>query len=235
MAAVDIAPAMDIPLMAPPPLPVIPQVEDPKMQRILNRKRRMNFFDLANLLDSDGNLQNEMMVFAFAATMMSTIPILLGNEFDVNVGLRRKRRQTYQDPDLDTEESSSYLTYASHPDEISEPFFSASTYKKLMTAPPGTKDFSYIYNGSATMAPDGLFDAKEKVAPPQRHAGEESAVANASMMELLRELLVWSHEKTKDKPLLPMLINLALDKYAGNPNPADKFVRIAYKKWNNLW
>jgi hypothetical protein len=30
--------------------------------------------DLANLLDSDGNMQNEMMVMAFAATMLATIP-----------------------------------------------------------------------------------------------------------------------------------------------------------------
>lgn len=51
----------------------------------------MNFLDLANLLDNDGNMQNEMMVMAFAATLLSTIPVLLGNEFDVNVGLRRKR------------------------------------------------------------------------------------------------------------------------------------------------
>ena len=51
----------------------------------------MNFFDLANLLDNDGNLQNEMMVGAFAATMLATIPVLLGNEFDVNVGLKKKR------------------------------------------------------------------------------------------------------------------------------------------------
>ena len=34
----------------------------------------MNLFDLANLLDNDGNLQNEMMVMAFAATLLSTIP-----------------------------------------------------------------------------------------------------------------------------------------------------------------
>ena len=34
----------------------------------------MNFMDLANLLDSDGNMQNEMMVMAFAATMLATIP-----------------------------------------------------------------------------------------------------------------------------------------------------------------
>ena len=32
-----------------------------------------------------------MMVLAFAATLMATIPILLGNEFDVNVGLKKKK------------------------------------------------------------------------------------------------------------------------------------------------
>ena len=53
----------------------------------------MNFMDLANLLDNDGNLQNEMMVMAFAATLLSTIPVLLGNEFDINVGLKKKRRR----------------------------------------------------------------------------------------------------------------------------------------------
>ena len=56
-----------------------------------SRSPRMNFGDLANLLDNDGNLQNEMMVASFAATMLATIPVLLGNEFDVNVGLRKKR------------------------------------------------------------------------------------------------------------------------------------------------
>ena len=50
----------------------------------------MNMLDLANLLDNDGNMQNEMMVMAFAATLMSTIPVLLGNEFDVNVGKQIK-------------------------------------------------------------------------------------------------------------------------------------------------
>ncbi|XP_047501448.1 uncharacterized protein LOC125047264 [Penaeus chinensis] len=226
MAAVDIplGPVMSAPIVEPPP-----QFVNPRMQRLLNRKRRMNFFDLANLLDSDGNLQNEMMVFAFAATMLSTIPVLLGNEFDVNVGLRRKR-QTTEDPD-DSDESS-YLSYATQPDDDSEPqpFFSASTYKKIMTAPPGTKDFSHIYNGSIT-APDP-FDAKDS---GTRHYGQESAVADTDMMELLRELLIWSHEKTKDKTLLPMLINLALDRYGGNTNPADKLVRVAYKKWKNFW
>ena len=53
----------------------------------------MNFLDLANLLDNDGNLQNEMMVMAFAATLLSTIPVLLGNEFDINVGLKKKRKK----------------------------------------------------------------------------------------------------------------------------------------------
>ena len=48
---------------------------------------KMNMLDLANLLDNDGNMQNEMMVMAFAATLLSTIPVLLGNEFDVNVGM----------------------------------------------------------------------------------------------------------------------------------------------------
>ena len=43
------------------------------------------------MLDNDGNLQNEMMVASFAATLLATIPVLLGNEFDVNVGLRRRR------------------------------------------------------------------------------------------------------------------------------------------------
>ena len=57
----------------------------------------MNFNDLANLLDNDGNLQNEMMVASFAATMLATIPVLLGNEFDVNVGLKKKRSVENQD------------------------------------------------------------------------------------------------------------------------------------------
>merc|ERR1711877_10021 len=57
------------------------------------RQPRMNFYDLANLLDNDGNLQNEMMVASFAATMLATIPVLLGNEFDVNVGLKKRRKR----------------------------------------------------------------------------------------------------------------------------------------------
>merc|ERR1712212_848333 len=64
----------------------------PTMEQVnTSRQPRMNFGDLANLLDNDGNLQNEMMVASFAATMLATIPVLLGNEFDVNVGLRKKR------------------------------------------------------------------------------------------------------------------------------------------------
>ena len=38
----------------------------------------MNFFDLANLLDNDGNMQNEMMLMSFAATMLATIPVSHG-------------------------------------------------------------------------------------------------------------------------------------------------------------
>ena len=34
-----------------------------------------------------------MMVGAFAATMLATIPVLLGNEFDVNVGLKKKKKK----------------------------------------------------------------------------------------------------------------------------------------------
>ena len=62
----------------------------------------MNMNDLANLLDSDGNLQNEMMVAAFAATMLATIPVLLGNEFDVNVGLKKRKKRS---SDLELQQS----------------------------------------------------------------------------------------------------------------------------------
>merc|ERR1711997_1360242 len=63
----------------------------PTMEQVnTSRQPRMNFGDLANLLDNDGNLQNEMMVASFAATMLATIPVLLGNEFDVNVGLKKR-------------------------------------------------------------------------------------------------------------------------------------------------
>jgi len=61
---------------------------------------RMNMFDLANLLDNDGNLQNEMMVAAFAATMLATIPVLLGNEFDVNVGLKKRAADDTEEADM---------------------------------------------------------------------------------------------------------------------------------------
>ena len=30
---------------------------------------------------------------SFAATMLATIPVLLGNEFDVNVGLKKRRKR----------------------------------------------------------------------------------------------------------------------------------------------
>ena len=45
-------------------------------------------------------LQNEMMVGAFAATMLATIPVLLGNEFDVNVGLKKKKRSVEEDEEM---------------------------------------------------------------------------------------------------------------------------------------
>merc|ERR1712008_615247 len=63
----------------------------PPAQPAQARTGRINFGDLVNLLDNEGNMQNEMMVASFAATMLATIPVLLGNEFDVNVGLRKKR------------------------------------------------------------------------------------------------------------------------------------------------
>ena len=98
--------------------------------RHLSRKPRMNFFDIANLLDSDGNLQNEMMVFAFAATMLSTIPILLGNEFDINIGLRRRRSLAgpYEDYKQNTVDSVN---------SPNEQFPSQSAYKTVMTSVPG--------------------------------------------------------------------------------------------------
>jgi len=30
---------------------------------------------------------------AFAATLLSTIPVLLGNEFDINIGLKKRRKR----------------------------------------------------------------------------------------------------------------------------------------------
>ena len=34
-----------------------------------------------------------MKVASFAATMLATIPVLLGNEFDVNVGLKKRKKR----------------------------------------------------------------------------------------------------------------------------------------------
>ncbi|XP_071552712.1 uncharacterized protein [Panulirus ornatus] len=205
-------------------VPILPEVKDPIGERVISRKRRMNFFDMANLLDSDGNLQNEMLVFAFAATMLSTIPILLGNEFDVNVGLRKRRQAgPYRDPD--GPETSSYVSYTPSVEDYKPAFFSGYTYKQIMTSPPGMQ-FLHIHNGSTT----------GNHADSSTHSGQENAAAaDATMAELLQELLKWSQEKVKNKPLLPMLINLILDRYHGNPNPADKFVKVAYKNWKNWY
>ena len=48
-------------------------------------------------------LQNEMMVGAFAATMLATIPVLLGNEFDVNVGLKKKKKRSVEEEEEEKE------------------------------------------------------------------------------------------------------------------------------------
>ena len=56
--------------------------ESEKMMKMYNVSIfgfQMNFMDMANLLDNDGNMQNEMMIMAFAATLLSTIPVLLGS------------------------------------------------------------------------------------------------------------------------------------------------------------
>lgn len=204
---------------APPSFPVFRQTNNPGPN--LSRKRRMNFFDLANLLDSDGNLQNEMMVFAFAATMLSTIPILLGNEFDVNVGLRKRRLVgPYKDPDQ--VESASYTAYTEH---NPSPIFSRYTYKQLMTSTPGS--LLYHDHNNDTDKADGTTASFQQ--------GQDGLTADPPLTPLLENLLQWSERKVKDKALLPLLINLALDRYSGNVNPADKLVRSAYKKWIKYW
>ena len=38
-----------------------------------------------------------MQVASFAATMLATIPVLLGNEFDVNVGLKKKKKRSVEE------------------------------------------------------------------------------------------------------------------------------------------
>ncbi|KAK7070954.1 hypothetical protein SK128_024230 [Halocaridina rubra] len=166
------------------------------------RKRRANFFDLANLLDSDGNLQNEMLVFAFAATMLSTIPVLLGNEFDVNVGLKRDT--------FDEDSGMSYSYYTAADDTYTPAFFSSNTYEKIMTnSKPGSNEAFHIHG--------------------------DTSGKDENLMNLLQDLLVWSKEKVKNKKLLPVLINLALDRYIGNKNAADKLVRVGYKKWKEYF
>ena len=34
---------------------------------------------------------------SFAATMLATIPVLLGNEFDVNVGLKKRKKREVEE------------------------------------------------------------------------------------------------------------------------------------------
>ncbi|XP_064107667.1 uncharacterized protein LOC135216358 [Macrobrachium nipponense] len=214
MAAVDVplSPVMGSPAFSPVMLDY-----DPKS--LLSRKRRMNFYDLANLLDSDGNLQNEMLVFAFAATMLSTIPVLLGNEFDVNVGLR-KRRDVPEEPDIYP-----YVAYSAPADNAQPDFYTSYTYEKIMTSPI-TKNDGVVHSHT-----DESGTVKKDL---QKTQFQDTAVAGDDMGHLLRELLEWSHEKVKNKPLLPVLVNLALDRYHGYSNPADKLVKTAYKKWKNF-
>ncbi|KAK3877666.1 hypothetical protein Pcinc_017628 [Petrolisthes cinctipes] len=210
---IDVASSLNMGPAASPPLLTHPA-------SFLSRKRRMNFFDLANLLDSDGNLQNEMMVFAFAATMLSTIPILLGNEFDVNVGLRKRRLVgPYKDPDQ--AESTSYISYTEHNPPT---FFSGYTYKQLMTSTPGPLLY-HVHNNTNKKGSETAFN----------HHGQTNLPADPSLIQQLENLMQWSAEKVKDKAVLPLLINLALDRYNGNTNPADKLVRSAYKKWVKYW
>ena len=44
----------------------------------------------------DDRIRREILclqVASFAATMLATIPVLLGNEFDVNVGLKKRKKR----------------------------------------------------------------------------------------------------------------------------------------------
>jgi len=92
---------------------------------------RMDFFDLANLLDNDGNLQNEMMVMSFAATMLATIPILLGNEFDVNVGLKKKRKREVQERSWSESINAGEANAFHANNKVSKKFFYADKIKVL--------------------------------------------------------------------------------------------------------
>ncbi|XP_068203909.1 uncharacterized protein [Palaemon carinicauda] len=214
MAAVDVplSPLMGSSASA----PIIP---DFGKKTLLSRKRRMNFYDLANLLDSDGNLQNEMLVFAFAATMLSTIPVLLGNEFDVNVGLR-KRRDIPEEPGTHP-----YVAYSAQPDDMQPDFYTNYTYEKIMTTPITKKD-NVIHSHV-----DGSDDMKDSL---KTQNSQDTTVAADDLGTSVIELLEWSQEKVKNKSPYTMLFNLLLDRYNGYRNPADKLVKTAYKKWKNF-
>ncbi|CAL4109285.1 unnamed protein product [Meganyctiphanes norvegica] len=220
---------MDLP---PPPYGEVPQ---------LSRQKRMNFFDLANLLDSDGNLQNEMMVFAFAATMLSTIPVLLGNEFDINVGLKRKKRSS-SDEELDN--TSSYVFYD-------------DGHSKYYAYGPSDSNQQSSVNSTGSLNPCCKFNTRTNPFGNDLNQGPSQSQSNncctaskqqqvvslqeneiddgAPISNLLYELLKWANVKTKAKPLLPLLMNLALDRYNGNSNPADALVKQSYKTWKTFW
>lgn len=195
----------------------------------LSRQKRMNFFDLANLLDSDGNLQNEMMLFAFAATMLSTIPVLLGNEFDVNVGLRRKRSK---EEDSDTSSyvfyddgQTKYYTYGSSYND--QQYFSNNTASCCKISPSANSidnDPGNLINNCCTSSSSNQVSNKEN-----------EVDGNASIPDLIKDMLNWSSLKTKNKPFLLVLLNLGLERYNGKNNPADDLVRQAYKDWKLFW
>lgn len=95
----------------------------------------MDSHDLSHLLDSNGNLKNDIMAFAFTATMLSTIPLLVGSELGV---LKRRRRQAgpYSDPDEDE------IAY------MASPFAGQATltsYKNLMTSSTASTSSLHVH------------------------------------------------------------------------------------------
>lgn len=196
--------------------------------RPVSRQKRMNFFDLANLLDSDGNLQNEMMVFAFAATMLSTIPVLLGNEFDVNVGLKRKKRSS---DDLDT---SSYVFYNDGQNNY-YPYGSSSVNNTSPCCKLNPSTNFMVPGDIHTEGSPSKSDNCCNTHKPEDSYQENEVELDVSIQERLYDLLSWANVKTKEKTLLPLLMNLAFERYNGNSNPADALVKHTYKSWKTFW
>jgi len=200
----------------------------------LSRQKRMDFFDLANLLDSDGNLQNEMMVFAFAATMLSTIPVLLGNEFDVNVGLKRKKRSP---EDLDT---SSYVFYNDGQNNY-YPYGASDNNQQSSvndTSPCCKLNPSTNSMGQGDVHPGGSQSKSDNCCnthKPEESYQENEVELDVSIQDRLYDLLSWANVKTKEKSILPLLMSLAFERYNGHSNPADALVKHTYKSWKTFW